>query len=413
MPATILVVGAGMVGVSCALELQRRGHEVLLVDRLGVGEETSSGNAGLLSYGTITPLASPNLLPRLHRLALNREVDFELHYPHLPALLPWLLRFLLRCRRDVFLADGEAMAALVLPSIETHRQWIDLAGAGDLLNPVGALKLYRCARSYDRDALERELLDRCGLGYRRIDAARIAELEPDIEPLFVAGLEVDATVSLRDPRALCRAYADLHRDAGGSFERAAVEAIAPHGRGWQARYPGGSFDAEHLVVCLGAWTPALLAPLGYRNPLAIERGYHMMLAPVAGRRLRRAVFDSDVGYVIAPMAAGLRVTTGTNLVARETGPTPRQLERVLPRVREAFPVGAELLPQAWMGRRPTVPDSLPLVGPAPHHPGLWLAFAHAHMGFTLGPISGRIVADGIDGLAPAPAWRACRPERYL
>ncbi len=116
---------------------------------------------------------------------------------------------------------------------------------------------------------------------------------------------------------------------------------------------------------------------------------------------------------MAPMAGGLRVTTGTNLVARETAPNPRQLARVLPRVREAFPVAGELLPAPWMGRRPTLPDSLPIVGAAPRHRGLWLAFAHAHMGFTLGPISGRLIADCIDGAAPAPMLVACRPERYL
>ncbi len=413
MPATVLVVGAGMVGVSCALELRRRGHDVMLVDRRGVGEETSAGNAGLLSYGTITPLASPALLGRIHRLALNRDPEFLLHYRHLPALLPWLLRFLARCRRDVYLADGAAMAALVLPSIEIHRQWIEQAGALDLLNPVGALKLYRRARSFAGDALERELFERCDIGYRVVDAARIAALEPDLAPIFEIGVEIDDTLSLRDPQALCQAYADLYRRAGGNIEIAQIDAIVARNGGWEARCSGGTLVAEHLVACLGAWTPRLLAPLGYRNPLAIERGYHMRFAPAAGKRLSRPIFDSEGAYVMVPMVGGLRITTGTNLVARETEPTPRQLARVLPRAREAFPLGEALLPAPWMGRRPTVPDSLPLVGAAPRHRRLWLAFAHAHMGFTLGPISARLIADGIDDAAPLPVQQVCRPERYL
>ncbi len=167
------------------------------------------------------------------------------------------------------------------------------------------------------------------------------------------------------------------------------------------------------VVCLGAWTPRLLAPLGYRNPLALERGYHTLLAPRTGKQLRHAIFDADASYVMAPMAGGLRVTTGTNLVARETAPNPRQLERVLPRVREAFPVAEALLPAPWMGNRPTVPDTLPIIGAAPRHRKLWLAFAHAHMGFTLGPISGQLIADCVDGAPPAPMLLACRPERHL
>ena len=413
MGATILVLGAGMVGVSCALELQRRGHRVTLIDRRGVGEETSAGNAGLLSSSTITPLADPRLLPRLHRLALNREAGLQLHYPHLPALLPWLLRFLARCRRGVYLSDGEAMAALTLPSIEMHRQWIEQAGAQELLNPAGALKLYRDPRSFGRDALERELFDRCGVRYTPLGAGEIAALEPDLEPVFERGVMIEDTLSLRDPRRLCRAYAELFRAAGGAIEIAGVRAIAPRAGGWEAEIAGAAMPAEHLVVCLGAWTPQLLAPLGYRNPLALERGYHMMLAPAAGKRLGRAVFDADAGYVIAPMAGGLRITTGTNLVARETAPTPRQLEQVLPRAREAFPLGGELLPRPWMGHRPSVPDTLPIIGAAPRHRNLWLAFAHAHMGFTLGPISGRMIADLVDGAAPTPALLACRPERHL
>ncbi len=402
-----------MVGVSCALELQRRGHRVTLVDRRGVGEETSAGNAGLLSSSTITPLADPQLWPRLHRLALNREAGLQLHYPHLPALLPWLLRFLARCRRGVYFSDGEAMAALTLPSIEIHRQWIEQAGAQELLNPAGALKLYRYSRSFDRDALERELFDRCGVRYTPLDAAAIAALEPDLAPVFECGVRFDDTLSLRDPQRLCRAYAELFEAAGGAIEIAAVRSIAPRGGGWEATLSEAAMTAEHLVVCLGAWTPQLLAPLGYRNPLALERGYHMLLAAAPGKRLVRAVFDADASYVLAPMEGGLRVTTGTNLVARETVPTPRQLERVLPRAREAFPLGAELLPRPWMGHRPSVPDTLPIVGAAPRHRNLWLAFAHAHMGFTLGPVSGKLVADCIDGAAPTPALAACRPARHL
>ena len=413
MASTVLVIGAGMVGVSCALELQRRGHRVTLVDRRGIGEETSSGNAGLLSQSTVTPLADPGLWRRMPRLLLNRDADFELHYPHLAALLPWLLRFALRCRRSTYLADGAALAALTRSSIELHRQWIDDAGLGELLNPAGALKLYRREASFRRDALARELLDRCEVEYRLLDADGIAALEPDLARIFARGMFVSQTLSLRNPQKLCQGYARLFGAAGGEFVTAEIDSLASRGTGWEARGAGVSFDAEHLVVCLGAWTPRLLAPLGYRNPLALERGYHMLFAPRAGNRLRHAIFDADASYVMAPMEGGLRVTTGTNLVAREAAPNPRQLERELPRAREAFALAEALLPAPWMGRRPTLPDSLPIIGAAPRHRNLWLAFAHAHMGLTLGPVSGRLIADCLDGAPPPAMLAACRAERWL
>ena len=413
MHSPVLVLGAGIVGISCALELQRRGHAVTLLDRRGPGEETSSGNAGILSYGNITPLADPALWPRLPRLALNLETDFRLHYPHLPYLLPWLVSFLLRCRRRTYLRDGEAMSRLTRLSNELHRQWIDDAGLQPLLNPVGALKLYRERATFLRERLERELWQRCGVGHRLLDAREIRELEPDLKPVFAQGVLIEDSISVRDPQKLCQAYARLFTDAGGRLERAELRALRPDGGGWSVTTEHGERSAGRVVLCLGAWTPALLAPLGYANPLAIERGYNVVLAPRNGKTLGRPIFDVDSSYVMAPMEAGLRVTTGTNLVRRETRPDPRQVERVLPRVREAFPVERVLSDTPWMGRRPTLADSLPIVGPAPRHANLWLAFGHAHMGLTMGPVSGLLIANFISGEAQPFATDTCDPARYL
>ena len=413
MTSDCCVLGAGMVGISCALELQRRGHRVTLVDRRGPGEETSSGNAGILSYSSVTPLASPELWSRIHLLASNRDNDLRLHYPHLPWLLPWFMRFLWRCRRDIYLRDGEAMSALTRASIELHEQWIAEAGADALANRSGALKLYRDHGSFERDALERELLERCGIRHRLLDDDGIYELEPDLKRIFAKGVLIDDTVSIRDPRKLCQAYAKCFADAGGEILRAEAKSLRRAGTGWELVTERGTENIGKVVVCLGAWTPDLIGGLGYRNPLAIERGYHTLVAPAGGKRLSRPIFDVDSSYVMSPMEMGYRVTSGSNLVHRETRPDPRQLERVLPRVREAFPIDRELLDVPWMGRRPSVPDTLPIVGPAPRHQNLWLAFAHSHMGFTLGPISGVLIANFIDGreqpFSPAP----CDPARYL
>ena len=168
-----------------------------------------------------------------------------------------------------------------------------------------------------------------------------------------------------------------------------------------------------MLLCLGAWTPRYIGALGYANPLVIERGYHMMCAPADGASLSRPIYDVDSSYVMAPMEAGMRVTSGSNLVYRETRPDPRQLERVLPRAREAFPLGERLLAEPWMGRRPTVPDTLPIIGPAPRHENLWLAFGHSHMGFTMGPISGQLIANFVRGAAQPLSPAACAPSRYL
>ncbi len=412
MKASVSVLGAGIVGICCALELQSRGFRVSLIDRRGPGEETSSGNAGILSYGDITPIADPALWLRLHRMVFNLEPDFRLHYPHLASLLPWLLAFLGRCRRRTFLQDGAEMSRLTLASIDAHRRWIDAAGLQPLLNRGGVLKLYRKPESYRRASLERELWQQCGIGHTALDADEVYRLEPDLKQVFVQGLLVGDSISIRDPEKLCKAYARLFTQAGGVIERAEVRALQPRSGGWALTTDSGVRETDKVVVCLGAWSPQLLAPLGYTDPVAIERGYHVMLLPLPERRLTRPIFDVDAGYVMAPMEAGLRVTTGTNLVARETRPDLRQIERVLPRVHEAFPLD-DIVGDAWTGRRPTVPDTLPLIGPAPRHRHLWLAFAHSHMGLTLGPISGELIANFIEGLQQPFSVRACDPGRYL
>ena len=413
MKQPVFVLGAGMVGISCALELQQRGYPVTLVDRRGPGEETSSGNAGLLSYSNVAPIADPALLGRLHRLILNLDADFLLHYPHLLSLTPWLVRFLSRCRRKIYLTDGDAMSALTLASIEVHKRWIAAADAQHLLNQGGGLKLYRNRRTFLRDRLERELLQRCGIKHTLLEADQIVEYEPDLKRIFVQAVLIDDTISIRNPEKLCKAYAQMFVAAGGQVRRADIRSLRQVNGAWELTSAQGSETVARLVVCLGAWTPEIIGQLGYSNPLAIERGYHTVVAPALDGSLSRPIFDVDGSYVMAPMEMGLRVTTGSNLVHGETAPDPRQVAQVMPRVREAFPVEKILLHEPWMGRRPTVPDSLPIIGPAPRHENLWLAFAHSHMGFTMGPITGQLIANYISGAEQPFALTAYSPARYL
>ncbi|MEM7562549.1 MAG: FAD-binding oxidoreductase [Pseudomonadota bacterium] len=412
MTETVTVIGGGMVGISCALELQRRDYQVTLIDRRGVGEETSSGNAGVLSYSNITPIAAPELWHRLHRLAFNQDTDFLLHYPHFAALSPWLLRFLIRCNRRTYFKDGHSMRRITIPSIDMHREWIKQAGVTHLANESGGLKLYRGRESFVRDQIERDLMDQCEVAYRVVTAEEIAELEPDLNPIFDCGVLIEDSISIRNPEELCKAYAKMFVDAGGEIRQSDIHSVERRSGQWMLN---GDQQGAHqrLVICLGAWTPRILKQLGYANPLAIERGYHTIIEPLEGRMLNRPIFDVDASYVMSQMNMGMRVSSGTNLVYRETEPTPLQLEKVIPRAREALPMGPLLLDEPWMGRRPTVPDTLPLVGPAPNHKNLWMAFGHSHMGFSQGPISGRLIANFISGSEQPFDPGCCSPARYL
>lgn len=409
----ITVLGAGIVGICCALELQQKGYQVTLIDRRGFGEETSYGNAGILSLSSVMPLASPQILTRLFRLATNQDNDFLMHYAHLPWLLPWLTKFLMRCNRDTYITDGMAMSELTLPSVAMHLEWIKQAKAEHLLNSVGALKLYRNPQSYARDALERELFDRCGVAYSVLEKGDCTDLEPDLHDVYEKGLLIEQTQSLRDPQALCQAYGELFMNLGGTFKQAAVKQIENRNGQWEITSDQGVEIVEKLVVCLGAWTPELLKPLGYSNPIVMERGYHTVFQTQPDKCLKRPVFDVDSSFVMIPMNAGLRVTTGTNMVYRDTTETATQIARVTPRVREAFPVDKIILDKPWMGRRPSTPDSLPIIGPAPRHENLWLAFGHAHMGLTVGPVTGKLIAEFVSSEPHSFPVEPYLPHRYL
>ncbi|MDH5352970.1 MAG: FAD-binding oxidoreductase [Gammaproteobacteria bacterium] len=409
----VTVLGAGIVGICCAIELQRSGYQVDLIDRREPASETSYGNAGIFSLGSIAPLASPALLSRLPGLAANRYTDFRLHYPHFLQLLPWMLAFLKRCNRNTYFKDGELINRLTVASVKAHQDLIKQSGAEHLALHNGGLRLYRQEKTFEKDALERELFRRYQVEYEVLDGEGIRKLEPDLNNRFVKGVWVNQTISIKDPQALCQHYARYFESLGGQIKQLEVKGIQQVGDCWQLQYESSKLQTPKLVLCLGAWTPMLLKPLGYRNVIAIERGYHSMLAPQPGKVLNRPIFDVDCNYVMAPMSAGLRVSTGSNLTYRETKPTPKQIDQVLPHAREAFPLGEALIDEPWMGRRPSTPDSKPIIGPAPRHQNLWLAYAHAHMGLGMGPITGQIIASQVAGKAPPLDVAGCSPNRFF
>ena len=186
--SSVTVVGAGIVGISCALELQRRGYQVKLIDRRGPALETSYGNAGILSYSNITPIASPELIPRLPKLIANLDADFRLNYRQALSLLPWSIKFLMRCRRSTYFSDGEHMRALTHSSIVKHLEWINECSVSHLLRQKSAIKLYRSLKSYNDGQLERDLFNKYGVKYTLLDNRQWLELEPDLNDIFVRGV---------------------------------------------------------------------------------------------------------------------------------------------------------------------------------------------------------------------------------
>lgn len=410
--AEIVVLGAGVVGLSCAIHLQRSGLSVTLVDRGDPGCETSFGNAGVLARGSIVPFSTPAVWRKLHRYALNRDAGLRLDPTFLPQLTPWLLRFLRACTETRAMAISEAMNEMLHAAVEEHVELIEAAGASHLLRRDGWVRVFRDERGFEAFRFEHDQLKRLGVVTEVVDAAGLAKLEPNLKPIFARGIWYPQNAAVTDPGALCQAFAELFQQEGGLIRRGQARTLRHTGNTWRVELDGDALETEQLVLALGAWSADLLTPLGIHLPLLWERGYHLHFDVAPERHLQRPVNDIQGAYVIAPMGSGHRITSGIEFAARDAHPTPFQVERAAEAAGEAVHLGKRLDAQPWLGRRPSMPDTVPVIGPAPGYSGLWLAFGHGHVGFTAGPLTGRLIADLVVRRRPVIDPAPFSPSRF-
>ena len=402
-----IVLGAGIVGVSVALHLVKRGLAVALVDRGEPGQGTSYGNTGIIEANTLFPAAFPASLKSLIRIALKRAPEANYHAGFLPQVAPWLLEFRRNSAPERLIATMRVMRPLFGRAIAEHQTLMAEAGAGRYLRHTGWLKLYRSDRSFAGTARERALAAELGLPVRALDVDAARALEPALAPVFRHAVFWEEAASLSNPFAVTRAYAARFAALGGVTVTGDARSLHPVGAKWRVETAQGPIDAEAAVVALGPWAPDLLAPLGIKLPLAVKRGYHRHFRPLGNASLARPILDADNGYCLAPMEQGIRITTGAEFAPRDAAPTPVQLDRVLPAARHLFALGDAIEDKPWLGARPCFADSRPVLGRAPGRPGLWLAYGHGHSGLTLGPVTGRLIAEMITGATPF-----CDPAPY-
>jgi D-amino-acid dehydrogenase len=409
--ADVIVLGAGIVGVSAAYAARQRGMSVILVDRREPGSETSYGNAGILSSGSISPLNNPSLWKALPKYLTNRHAALRWNPAWAVRNAGWVLRFLANATESNTKPRAAALHGLIGASLKLHREWIVKANAGHRIRETGWLKAWRSDAIASAKA-EQALLTEFGIHSELLDRQAISALEPDIVPVYKVGLLHTQTASVDSPGNVVKAYAQMFSGSGGEIRQSAIKSIAREGDGWRVVLADGEIGARHVVVALGPWSAELLKPLGYRVPLAFERGYHREFKPNATRSLRRPIHDADGSFLMTSMENGIRVTSGVELTALDAPSSYAQLDAVVPMARSVVEFG-DPVGEPWRGARPTLPDSLPMIGPAPRHSGLWLAFGNQHIGFTTGPATGAAVAAMISGAPPPFDAAPFSPSRYL
>jgi D-amino-acid dehydrogenase len=403
----VIVLGAGIVGTSAALHLSKRGVSVALVDRRGPGEETSYGNAGVIEGNTLFPHAFPSGLGKLLQVALLRAPEANYHLTALPKLLPWLWAYRANTRGAGSLAFAEAMRPLFAAAVTEHEELLAESGATRYLRKDGWLKLYRGDAAFAATARERDYAGGLGLRHRVLSVEQARTLEPSLAPEFSHAVHWPDAASVSDPLAVTRAYASAFAKRGGVTVKGDARTLHRSGTDWRVDTDEGPIDAKEAVIALGPWAPDLLGPLGIDLPLAFKRGYHRHFRALGNAALTRPVVDIAYGYCLAPMDQGIRLTTGAEFADRDAPPSPEQFARLMPAARKLFALGEGVEAQPWMGSRPCFADSRPVIGRAPGQDGLWLDYGHAHWGLTLGPASGRLLAEIMTGATPY-----CDPKPY-
>ncbi|MFC0266868.1 NAD(P)/FAD-dependent oxidoreductase [Kushneria aurantia] len=410
MPSrSVAVVGGGVVGSCTALALQERGFRVTLYAPAIDTGMTSWGNAGVITHASVIPLNIPGLLGQLPRYLLNLDPALRIAPLALPGVAPWLTRFLRGCEPASVARRSAALARLIAPALDAHRHWATPAGADDLFHMTGWSKLYRHLPTQARITAMTEPWTANDVHFELLQGDALEQVFGGASRHYALGMRIPQTAYVDSPGRLVERYRDLFVQRGGEWCCDSPTAIEPLSAGY--RLAGHQTVHEQLAVCAGPWSCDLLRPLGYRLPMAFERGYHQEFALDPAQSLATPFHDVDGAFVCTPMNGGVRVLTGIEFDRRDRGATPHQLRRILPRVREVLTLG-EARGEPWLGRRPSFPDGLPAIGAAPRHAGLWFGFGHGHIGLSTAAVTGDWLARAMVSGQEDPARADFSPRRF-
>ncbi len=389
----IIVVGAGITGVSCAEWLRRENWSVTLIDRVNPGDprQTSYGNAGILARNAIIPVSVPGLLRQAPKMLLDPDSPIYLRWSYLPRLLPWLVPFLRSGRRDRFEKIVGALSALTADSVDQHLALATGTGAERYIRTGEYAFLYRDRQAFDHDAGAMALRRAHGFDYQERDRAALLEQDPHLGPAYTLGIVFRDHGWIANPGAYVAALAQHFVKSGGKIVLADVQRIVAGARPKVVLAGGREIAADKVVVASGVWSRKLVRSMAQDINLESERGYHLFLKG-ANITPPFPYMVADAKFVATPMESGLRCAGIVELGGIKAGPRAAPTDSILRRILQVYPDLAWEEQQLWMGHRPTLPDSLPAIGNVPGSPGVIHAFGSQHVGLTIGPLLGRLVA---------------------
>jgi len=391
----VIVLGAGVIGLCTALYLRRAGRNVVVIDPSPPAGGASFGNAGMISPDSSAPIAMPGMLRQVPGWLLDRSGPLTVRPAYFVRALPWLLRWVRAGRLDRVMAISDALRALHRPAFDCWRELLGPEAFAAQVHRTGQIQVWETGQESATSAIDRRLQERAGVEMQTLTPDDLRQMLPGISPAIKRGRFLPNNGFTANPGKLVRTLGALFQQEGGTIlaERA-LKLIPREGGGYVVMTNLANHSSCVVVVAMGAWSGRMLRPLGVRVPLEAERGYHAML-PDPSVMPRYTIGFKSRGFALTPMEGGLRAAGTVEIAGLDAPPNERRAQILIGHAKRLFPGLTHGAPSLWMGLRPSTPDSLPILGPAPSRPDLFLAFGHGHYGMTAGPASGRIVAQMI------------------
>lgn len=409
--AGVIVIGAGVVGLSAALGLQARGLAVTVLDRIGPAAGASAGNAGAFAFTDILPLASPGLMRKAPKWLLDPLGPLSIPPAYAVRIAPWMFRFWRACAPSRVGASTAAQTALMDLSKAELEPFLAATGTDGMLRKKGNLQVYESEAEFRASLPGWQAREAHGIEFHHMTPAEMATLQPGLSSRFTHGTFTPGWYSIADPKLYTEALADRFRAGGGQLMQADVAALRPVDGGVEVLAQGQSFTADQVVLAAGAFSHRIARSLGEKIPLETERGYNTTL-PSAAFDLRTQVTFGGHGFVVSPLSTGVRVGGAVELGGLELPPNYKRSEAMLKKAQAFLPGLNPTGGVQWMGFRPSLPDSLPAIGRARATNRVLYAFGHGHLGLTQSAGTARLVADLVTGQTPAIDLTPFSPQRF-
>lgn len=409
---TTLVVGAGIIGTALAYQLQKRGRQVILLDKAEVGRGASFGNMASIAVTEFMPASRPSIWRQIPGWMLDPEGPIRVRPSYMPKLIPWFARFVAASRPSKLRALEAQGAALCKRVYDDLLPLLRETGLESELTAEGCLSLYKDEAEFQADREHIEILERFGFAHQRLTGAEARDLEPELSDSIGMAVLFPQNRSLRDPHRLVVALAERFAALGGRIERGEVAGFDRTDRIAGVRLTDGrSIAADQVVLCAGAHTGRLSKMLGEPMPLETERGYHTQIM-VPGISMRHSIIWPARAFMVTPTAGGIRVGGTVEMAGLDAAPDYRRARITVKRAAEALPNLRCEEASEWMGHRPALPDTVPVMSASAKVPGVFYATGHGHLGVTYAATNARLIADLITGAPPPIDMRPYRIDRF-